>query len=81
MTETLKMPTLVSLSRWMDEMGIAPVTAWRWRKKGLLQTVNIQGRLYLTREAVESFTRRAAAGEFAKVHVTPTARRAANSHR
>lgn len=72
---------MVSLNRWVSDLGIAPVTAWRWRKRGLLETVNINGRLYLTRETIESFARRAQAGEFAKVHVTPTAKQAAHSHR
>ena len=62
---------MVSLTRWVSDLGIAPVTAWRWRKRGLLETVNINGRLYLTREAAETFARRAAAGDFAKLHVTP----------
>jgi hypothetical protein len=39
------------------------VTAWRWRKRGWLKTVNIAGRPYLTDKAL--------AGEFAKEHKTP----------
>lgn len=42
------------------------------RRKGWLVTTNICGRLYLTAEAIAEFTRRAEAGEFSKIHVTPT---------
>jgi len=62
---------VVSLARWMAQVGITPVTAWRWRKKGWLKTVNIAGRQYLTQEAIEEFHRRATAGEFAQVHRVP----------
>ncbi len=57
---------VVSLSRWLAGVGVASCTAWRWRKKGWLKTVNIAGRQYLTREAIEEFERRALAGEFAQ---------------
>jgi hypothetical protein len=46
-------------------------TLWRWRELGWLQTVNIAGRQYVTPEAVAEFKRRAADGDFAKVHKTP----------
>jgi hypothetical protein len=62
---------VVSLQRWLAEVGVTACTAWRWRKKGWLKTVNICGRQYLTQEAIEEFTRRAAAGEFAKEHKVP----------
>ena len=42
------------------------MTAWRWRKRGWLKTVNIAGRPYLTDKALAEFLRRAEAGEFAK---------------
>jgi hypothetical protein len=50
---------------------VSPCTAWRWRKKGWLKTVNIAGRQYLTREAVDEFQRRAVGGEFAQVPKVP----------
>lgn len=49
----------------------SPVTLWRWREKGWLQTVNLAGRQYVTAEAISDFKRRAEAGEFAKEHKTP----------
>lgn len=63
--------TIVSLNSWLGQAGIAPVTAWRWRRKGWLRTVNISGRVYLTDNAVQEFKRRAEAGEFAKEHKAP----------
>jgi hypothetical protein len=62
---------VISLSKWVERVGVALVTAWRWRKKGWLNTVNISGRQYITQEAIEEFHRRVVAGEFAQEHKTP----------
>jgi hypothetical protein len=62
---------VIALNTWAGGVGIQPITAWRWRKLGWLKTVNISGRVYITEDALEDFTRRAAAGEFAKKHVAP----------
>jgi len=62
---------LVALDRWRQELGKTGATVWRWRKKGWLEVVNIAGRVYLSRQAIAEFERRAAAGEFAKEHITP----------
>jgi predicted site-specific integrase-resolvase len=63
---------VVSLNKWLASIGVSSCTAWRWRRKGWLKTVNICGRQYLTQEAVEEFQRRAISGEFAKLHKVPT---------
>jgi hypothetical protein len=62
---------VISLSKWMQAVGITACTVWRWRKKGWLQTINIAGRQYLTQEAIDRFQRRAVSGEFAQVHKVP----------
>lgn len=62
---------VVSLSKWLEQVGVTPCTAWRWRKRGWLKTVNICGRQYLTQEAIDEFHRRAVAGKFAQVHKVP----------
>jgi hypothetical protein len=62
---------VVSLNKWAMDMGITPITAWRLRKKGWLDTVNICGRVYVTAAANARFTERAMAGEFAKEHKVP----------
>jgi hypothetical protein len=63
---------MIALNKWARQSGITPVTAWRFRKRGWITTLNIAGRQYLTFEELERFTRRAAAGEFAREHKTPT---------
>lgn len=44
---------VVSLTRWLKQVGVTTCTAWRWRKRGWLKTVNIAGRQYLTQEALD----------------------------
>ena len=63
---------IISLSKWLEEVGVTPCTGWRWRKRGWLKTVNIAGRQYLTQEAILEFHRRATGGEFAQFHKTPS---------
>jgi predicted site-specific integrase-resolvase len=70
-------PAVIALSRWVAQVGVTPLTAWRWRKRGWLKTVNIAGRQYLTQEAIDEFHRRAVAGEFAQVHKVPSRKEAA----
>jgi predicted site-specific integrase-resolvase len=41
-------PAVISLNRWLEQVGVTPITAWRWRQRGWLKTVNIAGRQYLT---------------------------------
>jgi predicted site-specific integrase-resolvase len=62
---------VISLQKWMEDVGVTACTVWRWRKKGWLTTVNIAGRQYLTQEEIEVFHRRAVAGEFAQYHKSP----------
>ena len=56
----------VALDKWIADVGINPSTAWQWRKRGWLKTVNIAGRHYLTAAQRAEFVRRAESGEFAK---------------
>ena len=63
---------VMSLAKWLEQVGVTPITAWRWRKRGWLKTVNIAGRQYLTQEAIGEFHRRAVAGEFAQEHKVPS---------
>lgn len=66
-----KSPPIRSLQSFIIGVGISPVTAWRFEKRGWLTTLNIAGRRYITAEAEDEFIRRATAGEFAKEHKTP----------
>jgi hypothetical protein len=65
-------PTIQALQVFCENAGIAPITAWRFRKRGWLVTINIAGRQYVTSEGIAEFKRRAAAGEFSRQHVVPT---------
>lgn len=62
---------LVALNTWLQQIGVKPITGWRWRKKGWIETVNICGRVYVTLAAIAKFNRRAEAGEFAQEHKFP----------
>jgi hypothetical protein len=62
---------LVALNAWLASLGVRPITASRWRRKGWLQTINICGRVYVARETIADFERRAAAGEFSQEHTAP----------
>jgi predicted site-specific integrase-resolvase len=62
---------VLSLSKWTEQVGVTACTAWRWRKKGWLKTVNIAGRQYLTQEAIAEFTERAERGDFSQVAKVP----------
>src|SRR5687768_7900221 len=71
MISEITMNGIRSLSKWCREIGVNPITAWRWRKSGWLKTVNIAGRQYVTDEAIAEFQRRAESGEFSKEHRVP----------
>jgi len=65
-------PPLVSVATFCRGIGRTPVTIWRWTKLGWLdKPVNIAGKPYLTRDAIEKFTNRATAGEFARAPHVP----------
>lgn len=65
---------LIALNKWLSHAGVDPVTAWRWRRNNWLKTININGRVYVSPEAISEFTRRAESGEFAKAHKAPAAK-------
>lgn len=55
----------IPLSRFQAAMGRSSSTIYRWRKLGILETVNIRGKLFVSKEALQKFLGRAGAGEFA----------------
>ena len=54
----------VALSKFREDVGVSETTLWRWRRKGIIRTVNIFGRHYVPAECVDEFNRKAEAGEF-----------------
>jgi hypothetical protein len=71
------MPTIKTLHAFTREIGVSPATVWRWRRQGILETVNLNGKHYITSEAAAAFVARVAAGEFAKTKPVPPPPRAA----
>ena len=65
---------LVSFDDWLSDLGKTRVTGFRWRKLGLIEVVNIFGRLYVTREAIADFEEKAKRGDFARECKTPARR-------
>ncbi len=62
---------LVSFDAWYREMNISESTAHRYRARGMITTLTIFGKLYLTRAEIAKFESRAQAGEFAKKRGRP----------
>lgn len=62
---------LFAQDRFAEEIGVTRETLWRWRRDGLLKTININGRHYVTAEEAADFKRRALAGQFAKAAMRP----------
>ena len=69
--------SLLAYRKWLADTGVSKTTGWRWIKSGWIRTINIAGRLYVTREEIESFEVRAGNGEFAKPATGAAARPAA----
>lgn len=65
-------PGLIALDKFIENIGVTRETLVKWRRNGLLDTVNIYGRLYVTTEESARFKRRAMSGEFAKCIKRPT---------
>jgi hypothetical protein len=61
------------MSRFCEENYITRATGWRWRRNGWINTINIYGRQYVTRDEEERFLRRAAQGEFHRDPHAPVA--------
>lgn len=61
----------VSLDKFLSEMGLSPVSGWRFRNRGWLKTVNIAGRHYVPYESILEFNDRAARGEFSRQLANP----------
>lgn len=68
---------LTSFYEWLASLDKTRTTGWRWRKHGLVKTVNVFGKLYVTRDEIERFETRALAGEFYREAKTPSPRRVA----
>src|ERR1019366_7186054 len=61
----------IALDVFWSRMGITRSTVWTWRRKGMITTINICGKLYITAKEIVEFNRRAEAGEFAEANHCP----------
>ena len=68
---------LFSFDAWLEGIDKTRTTGWRWRKEGIVSTINIFGKLYITRAEIERFEQKAMSGGFHKEVISPSARRAA----
>ena len=68
---------LISFDTWLEGMSKTRTTGWRWRKEGIVSTINVFGKLYITRHEIERFEQKAMSGGFHKEVISPSARRAA----
>lgn len=57
---------LVSLAAYGKALNRSKATMWRYRKRGWLKPVNLLGKLYLTKQAIEEFEAKVLRGDFAK---------------
>ncbi len=62
---------MVPYRTFLDDLGKSSVTGWRMRRDGLVNTINISGKIYIRQQEIQRFEERAAAGEFARVPHVP----------
>ena len=65
---------IVLFNRYLACIGVTPCCGWRWRRDGLISTINISGRVYVRRSEIARFEKRAASGDFRAIHVVPPPR-------
>ncbi len=66
---------LLSFDTWLHSIDRTRSTGWRWRSNGTIETINVFGKLYVTRDAIAEFERRALAGDFSREVEVPTSGR------
>jgi hypothetical protein len=51
----------------LGSIPVSRTTGYRWRKAGIIETLVIAGRRYVTEDAIAEFTRRAKEGEYSNL--------------
>jgi hypothetical protein len=57
---------LVALTAYRRQLGLSKTTLWRYRRNNWLETVNVLGKLYVTRKSIAEFEAMMLSGQFAK---------------
>ena len=57
---------ITSLSVYRRQLWVSKTTLWRYRRNGWLKTINVLGKLYITREAIAEFEAMMRSGKLAK---------------
>lgn len=57
---------ITSASVYRRQLGVSKTTLWRYRRNGWLKTINVLGKLYITREAIAEFEAMMRSGALAK---------------
>src|SRR5438128_1019089 len=77
-TKSNGMSNLVPFDGWLKALSLDRSTGYRYRQRGILKVVNVFGRLYITRDEVARFEKRAISGEFAQKQRKPLAVRSSD---
>ena len=56
----------IDFDLWLSRIGRSRSTGLRWRKRGWVAPVNIDGHMFVAQEEIDRFWARAKSGEFAK---------------
>jgi hypothetical protein len=57
---------ITSASVYRRQLGVSKTTLWRYRRNGWLKTINVLGKLYVTRESIAEFEAMMCSGKLAK---------------
>jgi hypothetical protein len=66
--------SLIPFDQFLKSIGRDRGTGYRYRRAGMVKTVNIFGRVYITAYEINRFIERAKSGEFARQRPTPFGR-------
>jgi hypothetical protein len=72
----MNFPIVQSLTKFTQDLGVSPVTVWKYRRDKILTTHNLHGKLFVTAADAERFVQRLTSGEFAKQKKVPPPPRA-----
>lgn len=57
---------ITSATVYRRQLGVSKTTLWRYRRNGWLKTINVLGKLYVTRESIAEFEAMMRSGALAR---------------